>query len=59
MNATVTHTLSHLVNAMRFHMNYTEVVPQLNGGPSKRGTTLTWFLAEGRCLLSVNRLCTY
>eukprot|EP00111_Clytia_hemisphaerica_P005367 TCONS_00015513-protein len=41
----VTHALSHLVNGMRMHMNYSDYVP-INPGPSKEGTTLPWFLGE-------------
>lgn len=43
----VIHSLSHLVNVMRFRMNYTKVVEELNPNKdSKEDTTLWFFLTE-------------
>lgn len=45
----VIHSLSHLVNVMRFRMNYTKVVEELNPNKdSKEDTTLWFFLTEGK-----------
>ena len=54
----VTHALSHLVNGMRMHMNYSDYIP-INPGPSKEGTTLPWFLGEGKNPLQVSRDVDY
>lgn len=45
----VVHTVSHLVNCMRFRLNFTDAIEGINAGKSKEGTTLWWFLSECKC----------
>ncbi|XP_065676890.1 NADPH oxidase 4 isoform X2 [Hydra vulgaris] len=42
----VIHTLSHLVNSLRFHLNFTEAIEAINVASSKKETTLWLVLSK-------------